>query len=137
MSATLVGLNKLRTEVSLSADGGTQTFGASISTLQVAASGNITFSSNWTQPKVHAVSPASIQFEEFERVKLKQDLCETIDSRGKLVNLPKGTTGTIVMVYDQQVGVPNDQLGYEVEFCDGLKTLALLDLKAADLELAE
>ncbi len=58
-------------------------------------------------------------FEELDVVRLRRALPDA--------NLPAGAVGAIVMVYD-------DGKAYEVEFCDGAATLALLTLEEAILE---
>jgi len=73
-------------------------------------------------------------FNEFDVVKLKHELsAKTSDSwpGAPVRSLPRGTTGTVVMVYDGS----GEKTAYEVEFVseDGA-TEALLTLTEDDLE---
>ncbi|MDI3329035.1 MAG: DUF4926 domain-containing protein [Alicyclobacillaceae bacterium] len=61
-----------------------------------------------------------MMFDEYDVVKAKRDLTPEV---------PKGTRGTIVMVYDITAG------DYEVEFVDGQGNhIALLTVNAVDIE---
>ncbi|MGH9550733.1 MAG: DUF4926 domain-containing protein [Terriglobales bacterium] len=66
-------------------------------------------------------------FEMHDVVRLKADIKDMVDTLGKTVSLPRGTIGTIVMMFPGQ---------YEVEFCEGLKTVALMTLPENLLEKA-
>jgi hypothetical protein len=72
----------------------------------------------------------------FDTVKLKRDLLNIRDSDNGLVNLPAGSFGTVVMVYDESVGDYHKPVEYEVDFCDSTgDTIALLTLGQDDIEL--
>ena len=73
-------------------------------------------------------------FVEQDIVKLKRALL-AVRSRygGGVVDLPQGTQGRVVAVYDQSWGNVGSTL-YEVDFSDGFRTVALLTLEDGDLE---
>jgi hypothetical protein len=72
----------------------------------------------------------------FDTVRLKRDLVNVRGSGRKLINLPTGSFGTVVMVYDERVGDHNKPIAYEVDFCDSTgDTIALLTLDSDDIKL--
>ena len=72
----------------------------------------------------------------FDTVKLKRDLINIRDSEGELINLPAGSIGTVVMIYDERVGDTGKMLAYEVDFCDSTgDTIALITLAPEDIDL--
>ena len=72
----------------------------------------------------------------FDTVRLKRDLLNYRDFHGEIINLPAGSIGTVLMIYDERVGEPVGQPpGYEVDFCDPTgDTVAIITLEADDIE---
>lgn len=75
--------------------------------------------------------------QDYDIVRLTRDLVDVEDSNGKLMTIPAGTYGTILIVYCAKLGYPeNTPPDYEVEFGDDSgNTIALVIVNEADLEL--
>jgi len=72
---------------------------------------------------------------DLDTVSLKKELVKVRDSQGKMINLPAGSIGTVVMIYDERVGCKS-RPAYEVDFCDSTgDTIALLTLAPKDIKL--
>jgi len=77
-------------------------------------------------------------FDYLDIVKLKRDYQNLHKKPNEVDFLPRGSQGTIVMVYDERVGSECYPTEYEVEFMnDEGETLAVVTLKGDDLVLVQ